>query len=82
MKNIILLYFFFFACLSIIAQSTSPRQTIPFDGDWQFRKAPVENSQDTSWQQVKIPHTWNNVDMQTGKNFYAGDAFLSKAILR
>jgi beta-galactosidase len=54
------------------------RKTIAFNDGWQFRKALVEKdkvSTDTSWQGVVIPHTWNAVDMQTGKNFYAGDGF-------
>jgi beta-galactosidase len=77
MKNIFLLSSLFI-CLSAIAQSA--RQTIAFNGGWQFRKAPNEKqiSGDTSWQSVTIPHSWNAVDMQTGKDFYAGDAFYQK----
>jgi beta-galactosidase len=78
MKNIFLLSCLFI-CFSAIAQSA--RQTIPFNNGWQFKKAPAsgkENGIDTSWQQVIIPHTWNAADMQTGKDFYAGDAFYQK----
>ncbi|HSV11777.1 MAG TPA: glycoside hydrolase family 2 TIM barrel-domain containing protein, partial [Hanamia sp.] len=80
MKNIFLLSSLFI-CLSAIAQSA--RQTIAFNDGWQFRKAPNEKqiSGDTSWQSVTIPHTWNAVDMQTGKDFYAGDAFYQKQFL-
>ncbi|MEO9146492.1 MAG: glycoside hydrolase family 2 TIM barrel-domain containing protein [Ginsengibacter sp.] len=79
MKNVFLLFSFLCMNLAAVAQSTeTPRQTIPFNDAWQFRKAPLENSPDTSWQQVTIPHTWSNVDMQTGKDFYAGDATYQK----
>lgn len=34
---------------------------------------------DDSWEPVTIPHTWNNIDMQTQRNdFYAGLAYYSK----
>jgi len=75
MKNIFLfcsLFIYFHA----ICQS--PRQNISFNDGWQFRKAVNENSTDTLWEKVTIPHTWNAVDMQTGKSFYAGDAFYEK----
>jgi beta-galactosidase len=78
MKNIFFLSSFLFISLSISAQTKSSRQYISFNNGWQFRKAPAKNSDDTSWKQVTIPHTWNAVDMQTGKDFYAGDAFYRK----
>lgn len=75
MKKIFLLCSLF---IYLQAFSQSPRQNISFNDGWQFRKAPIENSTDTSWQNVTIPHTWNAVDMQTGKDFYAGPAFYEK----
>lgn len=57
------------------------RKVIPFNDGWAFRKGPLtaDSSQtDTTWTNVHIPHTWNNKDMQEGKNFYAGDACYKK----
>lgn len=57
------------------------RKVIPFNDGWAFRKGPLtaDSSQtDTTWANVHIPHTWNNKDMQEGKNFYAGDACYKK----
>lgn len=59
------------------------RQTIELNKDWQFVKGdyqPKDSSTTYEWQQVNIPHTWNNVDMQTGKDFYAGNALYKKTI--
>ena len=60
---------------------TAARTTIPFNDQWQFKKADYTKSlkliYDT-WQQVRIPHTWNAVDMQTSADFYQGDAFYKK----
>ena len=77
-NTVVFIFFLFVNLLSVAGQKASPRQTLSFNDSWQFRKAPVESSSDTSWEMVTIPHTWNNVDMQTGKDFYAGDAFYQK----
>ncbi|MET3877155.1 glycoside hydrolase family 2 TIM barrel-domain containing protein [Chitinophaga sp. OAE865] len=57
------------------------RQIIPFNDGWTFRKGPLVadvHQADTAWTNVTIPHTWNNKDMQEGKNFYAGEACYQK----
>ncbi|WP_142682864.1 glycoside hydrolase family 2 protein [Chitinophaga polysaccharea] len=57
------------------------RQIIPFNDGWIFRKGPLVadvHQADTAWTNVTIPHTWNNKDMQEGKNFYAGEACYQK----
>lgn len=57
------------------------RKVIPFNDGWTFRKGPLTpdaRQTDTAWSNVTIPHTWNNKDMQEGKNFYAGDACYKK----
>ncbi|MDL2223363.1 beta-galactosidase [Bacteroidales bacterium OttesenSCG-928-M11] len=53
------------------------RITENFNIGWEFRK---ENNPDTlDWQTISIPHTWNNIDMQTLRNdFYAGTAYYRK----
>ncbi|ASZ12241.1 beta-galactosidase [Chitinophaga pendula] len=57
-----------------IAQS---RQTMAFNDDWQFRKTA---GNDTSWHLVHLPHTWNNIDMQTTKDFYQGEGVYRKQL--
>ena len=57
-----------------IAQS---RQITAFNDDWQFRKT---TGNDTSWQTVRLPHTWNSKDMQTTKDFYQGEGVYRKQL--
>lgn len=57
------------------------RQVISFNDGWAFRKGTLTapaNATDTAWTNVTVPHTWNNRDMQEGKNFYAGDGCYKK----
>lgn len=57
------------------------RVKIAFNNDWEFKKADYNHDPaliSAGWEQIKIPHTWNNSDMQMSKNFYQGDAFYRK----
>lgn len=72
-----LILLFGFTC-SVKSQG---RVKIDFNSDWEFKKA--DYNQDPAlisagWEQINIPHTWNNADMQMSKNFYQGDAFYRK----
>ncbi|WP_167020889.1 glycoside hydrolase family 2 protein [Chitinophaga sp. Cy-1792] len=61
-----------------IAQS---RTTVPFNQNWQFTKGdynPKDSAAPHTWETINIPHTWNNKDMQAGKDFYAGNAIYKK----
>ncbi|MDR1337346.1 MAG: beta-galactosidase [Tannerella sp.] len=50
------------------------RQRIAFNDGWEFKK-----DTETAWEKVTLPHTWNNIDMQTLRNnFYAGTACYRK----
>ena len=73
------LFAFLFSELIFVASTfASPRKVIPFNADWQFKKDSLPQSAD-SWEKVNVPHTWNNVDMQTQRNnFYAGKAVYKK----
>ena len=56
------------------------REKQSFNDSWLFKKA-VEfpKTVNEEWQSVNIPHTWNNIDMQTLRNdFYAGEAYYKK----
>ncbi|QEM10415.1 glycoside hydrolase family 2 protein [Mucilaginibacter rubeus] len=67
-----------------VNSSNSPRQVIPFNQDWQFKKATYKTNiaiAGSDWESVNVPHTWNNKDIQKGKNFYTGDAFYRKNLV-
>jgi beta-galactosidase len=60
------------------------RQVMPFNQDWQFKKATYKTNiaiAGSEWENVNVPHTWNNKDIQKGKNFYTGDAFYRKELV-
>ncbi|WP_121813068.1 glycoside hydrolase family 2 protein [Mucilaginibacter kameinonensis] len=64
--------------------SNCSRQVIPFNQDWQFKKATYKTNiaiAGSDWESVNVPHTWNNKDIQKGKNFYTGDAFYRKSLV-
>src|SRR5205814_6495177 len=52
-----------------------PRVVTNLDAGWKFLRADAANAQtvafnDSSWSNVNVPHTWNNVDGQDGGNDY------------
>ncbi|MCS3796388.1 glycoside hydrolase family 2 protein [Niastella sp. OAS944] len=49
-----------------ISLAQAVRTEIAFNTGWQFCKS------DSSYAPVTLPHTWNNHDMQSTKNYYAG----------
>jgi beta-galactosidase len=53
----------------------SPRLDIGLNGEWKFVRQDVAGTaavdfDDSAWQQVNLPHTWNNMDAQDGGNDY------------
>jgi beta-galactosidase len=51
------------------------RQDLLLDSGWTFIRqdlpeAPAKKFNDSSWERLKLPHTWNNIDGQTGGNGY------------
>ncbi|HRO84571.1 MAG TPA: glycoside hydrolase family 2 TIM barrel-domain containing protein [Niabella sp.] len=75
MKKILLIAILILMSTSFLFAQGS-RQIIDFNNDWSFTK-------DTSagvWEPVTLPHTYNQTDMQTGKNFYIGNGFYRKKI--
>ncbi len=85
MKNLIQMkkqtQFLIFGCLwlmsfTLVAQEIKARQYIAFNNDWQFKKKATQDY----WQAVSLPHTWNAVDMQLGKNFYEGEGQYQKKV--
>jgi beta-galactosidase len=66
-----------------LVASAQGRLTEPFTEGWSFVKgtfaSPKAAAASSGWETVSIPHTWNNVDMQSGPNYYRGDAWYRKS---
>lgn len=81
MKNLKYFSFVFFLSTSLFAFQ---RTEINFDGGWKFQKSDVINAQniafdDSHWESITLPHTWNNIDGQDGGNdYYRGPAWYRK----
>ncbi|HKE17487.1 MAG TPA: glycoside hydrolase family 2 TIM barrel-domain containing protein [Kofleriaceae bacterium] len=60
---------------SDVGEAARIRQVVELDRGWRFRRAATPAAErpdldDTSWQEVDLPHTWNAVDGQDGGNDY------------
>lgn len=61
-----------------VSASSSPRLTLDLDSGWRFIRQDVPDAQDpafddSSWQSITLPHTWNNLDGEDGgDNYYRG----------
>lgn len=74
--------------VSLLIASTSlfsfQRSEINFDNGWKFYKSNVADAQnvafdDSHWDSISLPHTWNNLDGQDGGNdYYRGPAWYRK----
>src|SRR5882724_4256404 len=54
---------------------SNPREDISLDAGWRFIRQDVAGAQtngfdDSSWTNLNLPHTWNNLDGQDGGNNY------------
>ncbi len=75
-------FFFFLFSFTISFAQTSGRIVHSFNADWQFMKTEFEkdfDSDEHEWNDVSIPHTWNDKDAQTGEGFYRGTAWYRKS---
>jgi len=65
-------------CATAQAQNSGPRWEMNLNPDWRFIRQDVPDASnptfdDSLWQQVVLPHTWNNLDGQDGgNNYYRG----------
>jgi beta-galactosidase len=55
--------------------AAGPRVTVDLNADWRFVRQDVPGAEsatvdESAWQQVALPHTWNNFDGQDGGNNY------------
>lgn len=67
--------------ISLIGQNQG-RLNLKLDGEWEFSKSSYSELDSTivEWDKISIPHTWNNIDMLKGKDFYEGYALYKKII--
>ncbi|WP_410222161.1 glycoside hydrolase family 2 TIM barrel-domain containing protein [Pedobacter sp.] len=76
--NIVTLLLFILLCPNT-SKAQNTRLNIPFNNNWKFAKITDTAQTRDHWQNVNLPHTWNAVDMQTGNNFYEGEALYEKS---
>lgn len=62
-----------------------PRNAIRLDTEWKFHRGDAEGAadagfQDFSWQQVSIPHTWNNEGDPPQSDYYRGPGWYRRLI--
>lgn len=82
-KSIALLFALSFVAVFCARAQESQRQILPLNQDWQFKKTSYAANisiVNDNWQKVNLPHTWNNMDMQSGKGYYTGEAFYKKEL--
>ena len=75
--------FIFLSAVCLLNAQDSGRETILLDDGWQFIKTDLGKGgfgENSGWQDVTIPHTWNNKDAQSGEAFYAGTCWYRRAI--
>ncbi len=78
MNKVFFLVIFILINLSMTAAPA--RKEIPLNNNWKFSKGNFENAfkisfDDSAWQTVSLPHTWNNLDGQDGGTYYRGPAW-------
>src|ERR1035437_5227399 len=76
-------------CLTTAANraQASPRLDMGLGGEWKFVRQDVAGAaavdfDDSAWQRVNLPHTWNNLDGQTsGAPYYRGIGWYRRHLL-
>ena len=63
----------------------SPRRDVLLQDGWRFIKEDVAGAEavsfdDSGWEKVRVPHTWNAVDAQSKADYYRGAGWYRKAI--
>lgn len=59
------------------AAIVTANQVIPLNDNWKFYRGDIPDAQlltidDSRWETVVLPHTWNNLDGQDGNGYYRG----------
>jgi beta-galactosidase len=86
-RKVYVIDFFLILILTMMAMKNAygmPRFDIPFNGNWKFMKGSISGASavifdDSKWEKVNLPYTWNNLDGQDGgNNYYRGPAWYRK----
>jgi beta-galactosidase len=69
------------------AAVAQPRASVPLDGEWRFFKgdtpeASASRFDDSAWEIVRTPHTWNGADGEDGGLYYRGAGWYRTAFVR
>jgi beta-galactosidase len=67
------------------SQQASPRAVTPLDFGWRFERADVKGAEvagfnDSKWQAVSLPHTYDAAAGDTGEDFYRGPAWYRRSL--
>jgi beta-galactosidase len=89
MKKRILILDFLFIIIVILGSAIycngQGRKVIKLNEDWKFTLVDKEieyiNLTETSWKDVKIPHTWNNEDIQLGNIVHYGTGWYKRDLI-
>jgi beta-galactosidase len=84
---LLLIYIFVITVFVIrsAAAHASPRVEQIINSDWRFKKADVPNANkidfnDSQWQQLNLPHTWNAQDVFNNDGYYRGPGLYRKVL--
>jgi len=70
-----------------IAMNLIAKESAAINSGWKFTKATVQNAEqltfdDTAWDNISLPHTWNALDGQDGgNNYYRGVGWYRKHVV-
>jgi len=77
-RTVLLLFIFFFQINHLYSQVRSKRI---INSGWDFVLSPEHPSENTEWEKVNLPHTWNALDMLDDKEgYYRGTGWYKKTI--
>ncbi len=68
----------------VYEQNANDRLDVLFNSQWKFAKSDIPNAKevgfdDSSWETIELPHTWNNIDGQDGGgDYYRGIGWYRK----
>ncbi len=84
MKN--LFFISIISLLNIYFTFAQQRIEIPLNENWKFSKGNPGNVyqinfDDSGWQNVSLPNTWNNLDGQDGGTYYRGSGWYRKSFI-
>ena len=85
MSRLLLLLLFLWAAAHACA-GPAPRQSLALDSGWRFQRSDVAEAaspgfDDSHWQAVTLPHTYNAVDGEAGGDYYRGPAWYRRKLV-